>query len=477
MKLTQLLRILRAHLLLLVLTMGAVLSLAMLVTAMTPRRYMATSSILIDFKTTNPAAGSGLPAQLYAGYLTTQLDVLTSQTVALKVVDRLQLLDQENLQQRYLPSKLTPVERANNAISTVLRPVLSRLAPSDAMESADAEANKASLDKTALDPQQITRYALADRLLKQVDVKPSPDSSVIQVSYTAADPRAAAIAANALVQAYIATSLELSVNPARQSSQWYEQQIKTLSANVDAARAQLIAYQQQTGIVAADEGDDVDNSRLADLSQQLVAAQSQNHPAIQSSKDELAKAEAKLNNLPPQLGKNHPQYQSALAEVTSLRARVSSQSVQLVQGLQQQMAEQKSLLMQTNKKRAQLETLKDNVSAAQKSLDEAMQSASQVNLESQVNQTNVSVVRVATPPTKPTIPNVAFNLLLACGVGALLAIGLALWREVTCRYVRGIDDIREVLGVPVLGILHDGGRTQLQRLRLPTVAPRLVSRR
>src|SRR5205807_26768 len=69
---------------------------------------------------------------------------------------------------------------------------------------------------------------VAERLLKKLDVHPSRDSNVIGLSYTSTDPEFAANVANAFMQAYIDTSLELRLEPARQYNNFFDERAKRL---------------------------------------------------------------------------------------------------------------------------------------------------------------------------------------------------------------------------------------------------------
>ena len=86
-------------------------------------------------------------------------------------------------------------------------------------------------------------------LQKKLDVKPSRESNVIEISFGASDAAFAAAAANAFAQAYIDASIELRVEPARQYARWFGEQDQTLRDNLDKAQARLGAHQQKYGIV------------------------------------------------------------------------------------------------------------------------------------------------------------------------------------------------------------------------------------
>jgi uncharacterized protein involved in exopolysaccharide biosynthesis len=239
----------------------------------------------------------------------------------------------------------------------------------------------------------------------------------------------------------------------------------------------LADFQQRTGIVSTDANNS-ESVRLNDLNSQLVAAQSQNHPAIQALKGDLARAQAKLNELPPQLGPNHPSYQRTTNEVNELRAQLQSESARIASDLRQEIAQQRGSMLHMQRQHGQLAALQDAVDSAQRMLDDATQKAMQARMASQVTQTNVSVIRVAVPPRQPTSPNVAFNFALASMLGLVLGVGFGLWREVVCRFVRSADDIRDFLGVQVLGVMHSGPRSSSGRARLPNSnSPLLLSQR
>ena len=66
---------------------------------------------------------------------------------------------------------------------------------------------------------------------------------MLTIGYQGADPQFAAAVANAWAQAYIDTSLELKVEPARQYAGRFDGQNATLRADLEAAQKRLSDYQ------------------------------------------------------------------------------------------------------------------------------------------------------------------------------------------------------------------------------------------
>src|SRR5258708_8765694 len=110
---------------------------------------------------------------------------------------------------------------------------------------------------------------LGENLLKKLKVETS-QSSIIQVSYSSRDPRFSAAVANAFAKAYIDTMLELRVEPTRQAADWFDEQLKSLRANLEEAQAKLTDYHRRRGIVSADEHFYAENTRLGELSAQMA---------------------------------------------------------------------------------------------------------------------------------------------------------------------------------------------------------------
>jgi len=71
---------------------AAVLALAVAASLLLPKKYRAESAIVVDVRANDPLTQEGaMPSQPASTYLATQVDVIASHNVALKVVDRMKL--------------------------------------------------------------------------------------------------------------------------------------------------------------------------------------------------------------------------------------------------------------------------------------------------------------------------------------------------------------------------------------------------
>ncbi len=424
-----------------------------------PKSYQATSTLVIDLKSPDPIAGVVLPGMMTAGYMATQVDIINSDRVAKRAGSLLKL--EEN-----------PATRDQWQTET---------------------GGKVSI-----------QVWLGGLLQKSLEVKPSRESSVIDISYTGADPDLAAAVANAFAQAYIDTTVQLRVEPAKQYAAWFEEQIKAQRDRLDVAQNALADYQQASGIVATDERLDYEIQRLNELSSQLTLAQAQGtdssskqqqanaetlpevmqNPLINSLKGELARMESSLKELSGNLGVNHPNYKRALAEQQSLRAKIASEITRIasaigtaglvsqakVQELNIAMDEQKKKVFELRRQRDTINLLVRDVETAQRAYDGLSQRFNQSNLEAQTAQTNASVLTPATRPLKHSKPKVFLNLVVAGFVGGLLALALALVLELSQPKVRSVEDLAQHLAVPCLGQVASAqpGKPNAARRRAPS---------
>lgn len=439
----QFLLILRARFWVIAVTLVSVVAVALIVSLLLPKKYTATTALVVDGKSHDPLIGAMLPSQMMPGYLATQVDIIGSDRVAQRVVALTKMDQIPLIQEQWV------------------------------------EETKGQGD---------IRVWLAELLKKQLEVRPSRDSSVLTVSYTGTDPQFAAAIANAFAQAYIETNLELKVEPARQYAQWFNDRTKGLRDELESAQRKLSDYEQQHGIIAGDGRFDLENARLAELNSQLVMVQGQradsrsrqsqagaaeslpevmSNPLISGLKADVARLEAQKEQLLGRLGGNHPEVARVDAEISSLRQRVLVETQRVASSLgtttristareaeiAEAVEEQKKRVLELKAHRDQIAVLQRDVENAQRSYDLVTQRLAQTSLESQTQQTNVAVLTPATAPLLYSSPKLLLNVAIAAFLGTFLGVGLGLILELIDQRVRGEEDLMQLPGVPVLGVM------------------------
>ncbi|MCZ7562783.1 MAG: Wzz/FepE/Etk N-terminal domain-containing protein [Burkholderiales bacterium] len=408
MSFSQFLTILKARRWVALLVLAVTVGTTVVVSALLPARWSASAAVLVDSKGPDPITGLLLPAQMLPGYLATQVDVIQSRNVALKVVERLGLDRSEVARQEWR----------------------------------DDTGGRGSL-----------KVWLADLLLKKLDVKPARESSVVHIGFSGTDPQFAAAVANAFAQAYIETNLELRVEPARQSAKWFSErapgaahrgrglggQARGLPAAEGHRLARRAARHRERAARAVQRaalaGHRADRRRRvapapggrgagARRGARLGSREVVGNTLVQSLKAELTRKEGQLQDLSIRYGTNHPQYRAAAAEVQSTRQKISGAMADVVASLgnnmriaqrreaelRSQVGTQKTRVLALKKERDELAALMREAENAQRAFDATTQRYTQTSLESQATQTNIAVLSPAVEPIEPSFPKWPLNI-------------------------------------------------------------------
>lgn len=466
MSYAQVFSILKARWGVLLAVLATCVAAAALISALLPRQYKATASVVIEGRP-DPVSvmtygGMGSPA-----FVATQVDILRSDRVALRVVRNLKLAENAEVRASWMAAT-----GGQGAVDTWM----------------------------------------ASALLRNLEVQPSRESNVIVVAYRAPDPRFAAALANAFVQAYVETSLELRVDPARQYSSFFEQRSREARDALEAAQARLSAFQREKGLVATDERLDVESQRLMELSSQRVALQAiagesatrdaqarggsgdrlqevLGNPLIGGLRADLSRAEARLQELGARLGDAHPQVVEAKAAIDSLQARIAEETRRVTSGVgvtssinrqreAQVIAEleaQRTRVLQMRAVRDEGAVLARDVENAQRAYDAIQTRLTQTTLESQATQSHVTPLTPAVPPLQPASPRTVLNLVAGTFVGSLLALAVAIGLEMRDRRVRSPQDLVAALDLPVIGFMpQPSHRVEARRRPALAMKERLV---
>lgn len=468
MNLANVIAVLKARWLPAVLAFALVFGAAIGYTMLAPKMYTATATLVIDIKpdpvTSMLYGGAASPAMM-----NTQVEVIRSDRVALRVVRNLKLTE--------VPAIRKLWEKVSKGDGTI-------------------------------------EDWLVEFMLKNLDVQVArAGSNVVNVAYRGTEPQFVAAIANAFVQAYLETAVELRVDPAREYSGFFGKQVDEARAALEAAQQKLSKFQQDQGIIVTDERYDVEMSRLNMLSQQLVSIQALsnesssrqaqvaanadrlsdvlNNPLVASLKGEVSKAEARVKELNSRYGDQHPQVLEAKATLQELRTRLATEtrnvtgSVSVSANIDRaregqvraSLEEQRAKVLRMKQVRDQGSVLQRDVENAQRSYDLLLNRYNQSNLESQNRQSNASMLARASPPGAPSSPKVAANMLIGLFFGLAVGIGVAFTLEQLDKRIRVPADAVNALGLPVIGIMPTPTIGRRMRVQLAQAQDRMISGR
>ncbi len=419
-----------------------------------PKKYAATATVIVDSRPDAVSSPSAFaPNASNMAFLATQIDVIQSPRVAMQVVRDMRLADSAQLRANWIK---------------------------DTKERGSYEA------------------WVAELIGKGLKVRPSRESSVIDIEYEGADPLFSASMANAYAKAFIDTSVQFRVNPARQFSDFFEDRARLAREKLERAQQALAEAQKAKGIIATEERLDVETLRLNDLAQQVTSLRALkddalsrsvetsrnperatdviNNTLVSSLKSDLARAEVRLQELLEKYSDAYPTVIEQRASVAKLRSQVN-QEISRVSGSLGTSSTitktresdaiaayeaQREKLMKLKEARSELAVLEREVDSAQRIYEAIMARLSQSNLEGSTSQAGVTILSPATEPTTASSPKLLLNTAIAAVLGALLSVMAALGIELFDRRIRSSDDLVQLLDVAVIGALPGpAGKTSL----------------
>lgn len=430
---------------------GTGIAAAVLITLLTPLKYRSTTSLQLNPPTVqvldDDKGGRQNTGTSDVNFIGTQLGLISSQAVAERVAQDLNL--------------------ANN--------------PQIVGSGTDRAAN--------------TKIAAAI-VQRGTTVKLQPQSSLVNVSFSARDPQLAAKVVNGIADAYITTNLERSYQSSSYARDFLQRQIATTRRDLERSERQLVAYAQQqrlitTGGTGNDQGSDTNSltgSSLVALNEALAATQAKRIAAEQRYREAVSggpTTETSANTAPlrAQIAGLEAQYQQKLQtfrpdypEMAALRAQIDAlkasvrtetrtasadragslrQDFQAARAeedrLRQQVSELSSSVLTQRGQRIRYTILQRDVDTNRSLYDALLQRYKEIGVAGGIGTAVASVVDRGEVPSTAYSPNLYLNLGIGAAVGLILGMLSAIALEFINDTIKTPEDVRNKLHLPFLG--------------------------
>lgn len=439
------------------------------------KKYTSTAALIIDSRKTQllqqQSSPMGVDTPLDSPTVDSQVEILTSEKVALSVIKDLDLI--------HNPEFTEP-----GLIGRVLNPLLG-LFSGEHIPSEQAK----------------TRAALAT-LLGNIKVKRRGLSYVIDVSYKSRDPDLSARIANAFAEAYFVDALESKYQASRRAATWLQDRMKELRAQASAADRAVVDYKAKNNIVDTG-GRLLNEQQLAETNSALTIARAQTAEA-QARYDRLSSIlktdDGESNNFFNDLAtvtdslrndvitRLRQQYLDLAARESDWSKRYGAQHLAVV-NLRNQMREIRRSILDELRRigetyKSDLEIAKARENSVQSSLQATIAQSNDTSqaqiilrdLESNAQSsraladnflqlymlsvqqqsfpmTDARLITDASPAQKPSDPKTLLILAVAIFGGACLGFGVGWLRDALDQVVRTPADVEALVGVPCVAMI------------------------
>ncbi len=451
---------------------GAALVAGMVVSALTRPSYVATVVLAAEASQTTPLDREWRPQSLASfdpEFLPTQTKLMQSREIAERVVRRLHLADNRQLN------------------------------PRPAVSSASAE-------------QQVS--SLARQVQGRIKVEPLRGTNLIELSVVAPSPRLAADIANAAATAYLEWTREGRVQTAGQATEFLKGQIEEVRTELENKQNLLLAYGRQKDVVSSDPRANAPLQNLESLNHDYASAvadrvsKESRYKELQSQSERIV-AESISNGLVTQLAAEQARLERDYAEKLNLfkpqwpamqqlksqidrgrdhldavvretvdKARESAKAdyqtaLRREESLKDVLRSQKSEVLTSNGDTLTYSNLQVEVEAKRALLDSLLKREAETELVGKLSEQGGSSLRIvdrALPPVSRFRPSYRINMSVALLGGGLLGVGLALLLAHLDRSLHTVEDVERFLGLPALGVIPfvgPGSGRRLKAIRSP----------
>jgi capsular exopolysaccharide synthesis family protein len=337
--------------------------------------------------------------------------------------------------------------------------------------------------------------ALQDRLTGVISgglsVTPVRDTKLVLVSFDSVDPAFAARAANAVADAFIATSLERRLGSSGYAKQYLEDRLAELKLKLEDSERKLVEFAQREQIISS-------GGSTGTLSEQNLTSL---NGAVDQARQDRIKAEARWRQaqasrgtvLLGEVGENSiikslqerraalmSEYQDKLrlykpayplmqqlkgqieevesqigAEVGNIKSAIQAEYLAAQEQerlLAEQMANLRTEVLELQGRSIQYNIFKREVDTNRELYDGLLQRYKEIGVAAGVTVNNISVVDRAEGAGQFK-PDLRRNLILGLLAGLVLGVLLALVFEFLDDTLKSVDDIEKQLGLAVLGVI------------------------
>jgi capsular exopolysaccharide synthesis family protein len=413
-------------------------------------------------------------------YKNTQYSILRGRDLTRKVVRKLDLAHS---------GAFSAAQRQPGGVRALLGSLRGRLAAA-----VNALLARPAAPEPPLPNENAGESALIDGFLAGVQVTPEPASQLVNVSYVFTSPQFAALAANAVAEAYVEQNLELKQQATRKTLDWLANQITEQERKVQESQQALASYREQHDALSLGDVNVVAN-RLSYFNDQASRARAlrvqketlynqiksvraddpaaDTFPAIgqngsiQRIKAELQGYEQQRRDLSQRYGEKHPEMQKLATAIEDARARLRAEVGKVVESVRQdyqnavqdeqrlaaQYARAEREATDLNRKSIDYSVLENQAKTNQDIYQRLLQQQQQMQVASNSKENNVRLADRAEVPALPFTPNAPRNLVLALAIGLALGLGLAFGLDYLDDTVKTPEDITRRLNVPFLGMV------------------------
>jgi polysaccharide biosynthesis transport protein len=445
--------------------------------------YQAQARLLIEDERSTAVPGITSPDNTYyedpEPYYKTQYRILKGRDLTRRVIAKVQLqnVPEFNGTAAAAPSVFTTLHRFEHRLTDYVHPS----PPPAALEPPKPDETE-------------DESGLVAAFLSRVDVVPVQGSRLVDVLFTAADPRFAALADNTLVDEYVAQNLDVKLQSSTNMLEWLDKELQNQQKKVEDSERALAEYRDRENAMSLDDKQNIVLARLTQLNDAVMKAKTARvqresvynqvksagagttldaipaiaqSPQIQVLKTRLTELQRDKARLTEKYFDKHPQVVAVNAALQDAQRQLDLETAKALQSVRNEyetsLLEERTL--SSNLDAAKLETrdlnrknigysvMEREAKSNRQVYDSLLQKEKELRVASNSRTNNVRVVDRADVPKGPISPGGRRTWLLAIAIGLVLSVSVAYGLDYMNDTIKTPEDIARRLKLPLLGLV------------------------
>jgi len=334
------------------------------------------------------------------------------------------------------------------------------------------------------------REELIRQAERNLTVRTSGNSRLLEVLYESSNPEVAADFANTLVSEFIEQSQEMRWKSTQRTAEWLTSHLDEMKTKLEQSEGQLQDYVRTSGLTVTSDKQNLAENGLKQLQDELSKAQADriasqakfeeaknkpadsvpeisDDPTMREYRQRMTELQRQYAELSATLTPEHYKVQRVQAQITELqfnmlqeRSNIQrrigneySAALRREKLLTQADAEQEKVVADQSSKTIHYDTLKREVDSTRQIYEAMLQRVKQAGLATAMRASNVLVVDPAKPPLLPYRPSIPINSAIGLFSGVFLGFGFVLLRERVDRRISAPGDSQTYLELPELGVI------------------------
>jgi succinoglycan biosynthesis transport protein ExoP len=332
----------------------------------------------------------------------------------------------------------------------------------------------------------------AGLFVRRVQIEPVPETFVIEVRVNHEDPKEAALWANALADAYIDHSIEGQMEAARRAYDWVNERLADTQRNMQEAQDKLLKSYQGQDIFVPDGSVSAVTTSITKLSEDQVLTQARRialeaelseisdmkrrghhldavpqvatDKMVQDLSTRLETLSLDLTRLKEKYKEAHPEVQKIQVQLDQTRKAKNARALQIEDGLRAEyrqlqrrevelraeMDNQKSQAVAQSRKLTELESLKKRADSATNLYTVLLQKLNETNIAASIQNNNVRLLDRAVVPQAPIWPEKRKIAVVGLLLGLAMGATYLLLRDYLSNTIRDAEDIERFLHLDLL---------------------------